>query len=73
MFTLAWVLLAVLKCEIDLSARIANISVVLLAYIAFIPSIRSLIPPVPYMTLNDAALWSNMFGCLIILLESLLQ
>ena len=40
MFVLSWVLLAIFKGQQDLNARIANISVLVLAYIAFIPSLR---------------------------------
>lgn len=73
MFILSWVLLGVFQCEFDLNGRVANIAVLLLAYIAFIPSARKIIPPVSYPTLSDVTLWFNMFGCLTTLLESFLQ
>ena len=56
----------------DFGARIANIAVVLLAYIAFIPSMRSVIPPVSYITLSDGVILLNLLACLVILLQSYL-
>lgn len=72
MFILAWVLLTTFSGANDLNGRTANIGVIILAYIAFIPTIRSFVPPVPYLTLNDFALWLNLFACLTTLLESFL-
>jgi hypothetical protein len=45
----------------------------LLAYIAFIPTLRSITPPVPYVTFNDYVLYSNLLGCLGVLLVSFLE
>lgn len=72
MFVLSWVLLSVLSAPRDLNSRTANISVCLLAYIAFIPTLRSIAPPVPYVTLNDFVLYSNIIACLVVLLQSFL-
>ena len=72
MFVLAWVIMATYQAPFDLNARIANISVILLAYIAFIPTLRSISPPTPYFTLSDFVLNFNLIGCLITLLYSFL-
>jgi hypothetical protein len=72
LFSLAWVLLSIFSGVNDLNARTANICVIILAYIAFIPTLRSFVPPVSYPTLNDFALGSNLCACLATLLESFL-
>jgi len=72
-FVLSFVGLCIYDCPNDLNARIANIAVLLLAYIAFIPTLRSLMPPVPYITMNDTIIGINLFACLLILLESYIE
>ncbi|CDW83184.1 UNKNOWN [Stylonychia lemnae] len=72
-FVLSFVGLAMFDSPVDLASRISNVAVLLLAYIAFIPSLRSLMPPVPYITMNDGIIGLNLIACLLILLESYLQ
>lgn len=71
-FVLAWLALAIYYQTYSVDSRLANIAVLLLAYIAFIPSIRSQMPPVPYITFNDSLIASNLFACLTILLHIIL-
>lgn len=52
------------------SDRIANYSVALLAYIAYMPTFRQSIPPTPYLTLGDYVLYLNMLGVLLAILQS---
>lgn len=72
MFVLACVLLSVYAGPYDLNARVANIGVVLMAYVSFIPSLRAVIPPTPYYTLSDYTLYSNLIACLLTLISSVL-
>ena len=53
--------------------RVANISVILLAYISFIPTVRSIIPSVTYMTLADAIIFFNFLGTGLLMLETVIQ
>jgi VIT1/CCC1 family predicted Fe2+/Mn2+ transporter len=46
--------------------------VILLAYIAFIPTVRSFTPPVSYLTLSDAIVFSNLFGTALLMLETII-
>jgi hypothetical protein len=46
MLVLAFLAMMIFSSKFELGDRIANISVILLAYIAFIPSLRSFVPPV---------------------------
>lgn len=71
MLVLAFALLTVFLAQNDLNARVANIGVILMAYVSFIPSLRAAIPSTPYYTLTDYALYSNLLACLITLIESL--
>lgn len=70
MFVLAWVLMSVFAAPYDLNSRTANIGVVLMAYVSFIPVLRSNLPPVPYYTMLDYALYSNLLACIIVLFAS---
>lgn len=53
-----------------MGSRIANVSVILLAYIAFIPTVRNVIPPVEYFTLADGIITFNMMGTLVLMAYS---
>ena len=70
MFALAILAMMIFKLNFDLESRISNVSVILLAYIAFIPVLRNIIPPVSYLTLSDMILLSNITGTIAIMLES---
>lgn len=72
MVVLALLTLSIFASEVDFNSRIANIAVVLLAYIAFIPTVRSILPPVPYLTLSDVLIGLNLAACSVLLLESYL-
>ena len=56
----------------DYADRCANLSVALLAYIAFMPSYREIMPPTPYVTVGDAVIYLNLLGTLVAQLESYL-
>ena len=62
--------LMIFKQDADTGERIANISVILLAYIAFIPTVRSIVPQVTYFTLADAILFFNFLGTGVLMLET---
>jgi hypothetical protein len=53
--------------------RIANISVILLAYIAFIPTVRSFVPNVSYFTFSDTIIFCNLAGTVGLMLETVIQ
>lgn len=72
MFILALLGLMIFMQENDVADRIANISVILLAYIAFIPTVRSIIPPVAYFTLADALIFFNFLGTGMLMLETVI-
>ena len=53
--------------------RIANLAALLLAYVAFLPTIRENLPPAPYLTLSDKVVYMNMGACLVSLVDSFIQ
>jgi len=65
--TVAFLILSVLALD-GYSDRIANLSVALLAYIAFIPTFRENIPPVSYLTFGDSVVYLNLVGVLVSIL-----
>ena len=52
----------------DYGSRIANLAVALLAYIAYLPTFRANIPPVPYLTLGDVVVYLNLLGVVVAIL-----
>ena len=56
----------------DTGARIANVAVIMLAYVAFIPTVRSVIPPVPYPTISDLVIFINLIACMITIIQTVL-
>ena len=50
--------------------RCANLSVALLAYIAFMPTYRETMPPTSYVTMGDLVIYLNLIGSMLALLES---
>lgn len=71
-FVIALFVLAVFYQETDLEGRVANLATLVLAYVAFIPTVRSALLPVSYITFCDGVLGANFTACLICLLDSIL-
>lgn len=73
MFVLSLLTLMIYLQEFQAGDRIANISVLLLAFVAFIPTVRSIIPPVNYFTLADFVIFCNFLGTGFVMIETLIQ
>ncbi|CDW83522.1 UNKNOWN [Stylonychia lemnae] len=73
LIVLSFLILSIYQSEYDFGARIANIGVLILALISFIPSMRSNIPPVSYVTLSDILLGFNQISTCLVLLCSFIQ
>ena len=71
-FVLSFFVLAIFYQEAGLDTRISNLVTLVLAYIAFIPSFRDALLPVPYLTFSDYILGFNFAACLVCLLHSVL-
>jgi hypothetical protein len=54
----------------NLAERIASIATLMVAYTAFLPTIRESIPPSPSITLVDIILYSLISTCFLCLLRS---
>jgi len=65
--------MATFSTPFDINLRIVQVSIIFFAYIAFIPSLRTIIPNVRYITFNDYLLYSNLLGCLGVLFDSFLE
>ena len=47
--------------EPDLGARIASLATIMMAYVAFLPSIRAELPPSPNVTFVDIMIYLEIF------------
>lgn len=72
LYMLALLLLGIYFQSYSYDSRISSIGVVLLAYIAYLPTLRSMIPPVDYFTLSDFVLILHIISCFSLFLCSLL-
>ena len=72
MWALGIILLTVFGTENDLADRVGNISVILVAYISFVPSVRKYVPSTDLVTLTDIIIYLNYIACMLTLLHSYL-
>lgn len=67
---LAIISLAVFFQDFSLSGRISSIATLMVAYTAFLPTVRESIPPSPNVTMVDIILYSLISTCLMCLVRS---
>ena len=71
LFILGIFVLSCFKIDPSLDNMLPNLGMLLLAYVAFLPTVRAEIPSVSYATLTDVIIYSYLTSCLVTLLYSL--
>lgn len=67
---LAIITLAIFFQDFGFAGRIASIATLMVAYSAFLPTVRESLPPSPNMTMFDVILYSLIFTSLLCLIRS---
>jgi hypothetical protein len=70
---LALINLAIFFQNNDLGSRVASTATLMVAYLAFLPTIRQRIPPSPKFTLIDFTVYSLIFTSMLCLLRSFID